>query len=73
MSCIRLKNGVRIHLSDEAFKDKDYMKVVASEVSEEEPKTILSPEKEERFKELRKFLGYLKKGEIPKNINILNE
>jgi len=37
------------------------MNVIASEVSEEEPKILLSPEKEERFKELKKFIGYLKK------------
>jgi len=73
MPCVRLKNGARIYFSDEAFQDKDYMKVVAEEISEEEPKILLSSEKEERFKELRKFIGYLKKGEVPKNITILED
>jgi hypothetical protein len=71
MPCVWLKNGARIHFSDEAFKDEDYMKVVASEVSEKEPKELLSPEKEERFKELRKFINDIKNGKIPENINIL--
>jgi len=73
MPCIWLKNGARINFSAETFKDKDYMKVVASEVSKGESKILLTPEKEERFKELRKFIGSLKKGEVPKNIAILKD
>ena len=74
MSCVWLKNGARINFSDEAFNDKDYMKVVRSEIIEDPPgQTRLSPEKEERFKELREFIRFISKGEIPKNITILED
>ncbi len=73
MPCVWLKDGARINFSDEAFKDEDYMKVVASEVSGKEPEIPLSPEKEERFKELREFIRSLSKGELPQNITILDD
>ena len=74
MPCVWLKNGARIHFSDETFKDKCYMKVVASEIKEDPAgQTQLSTEKEERFKELREFIRSLSKGEIPKSITILKD
>ncbi len=54
MPCVTLKNGVRLYISDDGYRDKDFMEVVLSD----NPQT--PPEKEEQSKELKNFIRDLR-------------